>query len=187
MTTTTILGIAGSLRRESFNRKLLSAAAAHLPDHVELRVWEGLRGLPLFDEDLEPAPVPAAVADLRSAIDAADGLLLATPEYNGSIPGALKNAVDWASRPYGEGVLMAKPAAVIGASVTPYGAAWAQQELRKALGIAGATVVDAQLPVPDAFRQFDDGGALIDVDLRDGLRGLLADLDELIAAGQIAA
>jgi chromate reductase len=187
MTTTTILGIAGSLRRESFNRKLLTAAAAHLPEHVELRVWDGLRELPLFDEDLEPAPEPTAVAELRRAVAAADGLLLATPEYNGSIPGALKNAVDWASRPYGQGVLMSKPAAVIGTSVTPYGAASAQQELRKALDIAGATVVDAQLPVPHAFRQFDDGGALIDVDLRDGLRGVLADLDALISTGRVAA
>jgi chromate reductase len=187
MTTTTILGIAGSLRRESFNRKLLAAAAAHLPEHVGLRVWDGLRELPLFDEELEPEPAPAAVTDLRRAIAGADGVLLATPEYNGSIPGALKNAVDWASRPYGDAVLVGKPAAVIGASVTPHGAAWAQRELRKSLGIAGATVVDGQLPVPDAFRQFDDRGALIDVDLRDGLRRLLADLDALISTGRVAA
>lgn len=184
---TTILGIAGSLRRASFNRKLLTVAAAELPDGFELRVWDGLAQLPLFDEDLEPHPAPIAVADLRRAIEAADGLLLATPEYNGSVSGALKNAVDWASRPYGAGVLMHKPAAVIGTSVTPHGANSAQQHLRTALEIAGATVVDGQLAVPEAFRQFDDGGALIDVDLRDGLRTLLADLQRLVTDARVAA
>lgn len=185
--TTKILGIAGSLRRESFNRKLLAAAAGHLPERVELSVWHGLGQLPLFNEDAEPEPVPIAVADLRRAVAEADGLLIATPEYNGSIPAPLKNAVDWASRPYGEGVLTGKPVAVIGASVTPYGAAWAQQELRKALGIAGAKVVDGHLPVPEAFRQFDDVGALIDVDIRDSLRELLTSLRGLIGTGEIAA
>ncbi|MGH3470386.1 MAG: NADPH-dependent FMN reductase, partial [Thermocrispum sp.] len=152
-----------------------------------LRAWDGLRDLPLFDEDLERAPEPAAVAALRTAIRQADGLLLASPEYNGAIPAGLKNAVDWASRPYGNGVLVGKPAAVIGASVTPYGAARAQQQLRAVLAVAGATVVDADLPVPEAFRQFDDHGELIDVDLRDGLRLVLAALREQIDGGRAAA
>lgn len=184
---TTILGIAGSLRRESFNRKLLTAAATQLPEQVELTLWHGLDRLPFFNEDHEPEPVAATVAEFRQAVTEADGLLIATPEYNGSIPGPLKNAVDWASRPYGEGVLTGKPVAVIGASATPHGAAWAQRELRKSLGIAGANVVDGQLPVPEAFRQFDESGALIDVDIRDGLRGLLAELHRLIDAADIAA
>lgn len=184
---TTILGIAGSLRRDSFNRKLLTAAAAQLPERVELTLWKGLDQLPHFSEDDESEPVSFAVAELRRSIATADGLLFATPEYNGSIPGALKNAVDWASRPYGEGVLTGKPAAVVGASVTPYGAALAQENLRRSLGIAGASVVDGQLPVPEAFRQFDDAGQLIDVDIRDGLRGLLEQLHKLIDAADVAA
>lgn len=184
---TTILGIAGSLRRESSNRKLLVAAAGQLPEQAELRVWNGIGQLPPFDEDLESGPVPPAVADLRRAIAAADGLLLATPEYNGTIPGQLKNAVDWASRPYGQGVLAGKPAAVIGASPTPHGAAWAQQELRKVLGVAGADVVDGHLPVPYVFRQFGEDGGLLDVGIRDDLRTLLAGLGELIDSRRIAA
>src|SRR5688500_906793 len=97
----TVLGIAGSLRRGSFNRALLAAATHHLPADARLLVWDGLGAVPAFDQDAEAEPVPEAVADLRAAIAAADALLVSTPEYNGSIPGALKNAVDWASRPHG--------------------------------------------------------------------------------------
>jgi chromate reductase len=134
--TVRITGIAGSLRRESFNRKLLHAAAHEMPHGAELTVWDGLGAVPPFSEDLEAAPAPAGVTDLRQVIAEADGLLFATPEYNGSVPGQLKNAIDWASRPR-RGVLQGKPAAVISASPAPYGAAWAQADLRKILKIAG--------------------------------------------------
>lgn len=184
--TTNILGIAGSLRRESFNRTLLTAAGAHLPDHIELHHWDRLADIPPFDEDREH-PVPAAVAELRDAIANADALLIATPEYNGSIPGQLKNAIDWASRPRGDSSLGGKPAAVIGASPTPHGATWAQEDLRRVLGIAGADVAGRHLPVPHVFRQFDENGSLLDADLRADLRTLIAQLDLRVRASATAA
>ena len=110
-----ILGISGSLRRGSHNTSLLRAAARSLPPGVELERFDGLADLPHYNEDLDHEPVPAAVARLRAAIAAADGLLIATPEYNGSIPGVLKNAVDWASRPFPDNAVKGKPVAVIGA------------------------------------------------------------------------
>lgn len=175
-TTTTILGIAGSLRRASLNRTLLTAAGQELPEHASLVIFDGLGDVPPFDEDAEAGEVPPAVAELRAAIEAADGLLFATPEYNGSIPGQLKNALDWASRPREAASLAGKPAMVIGASPLPQGATWAQQELRKVLGLTGAEVTDSHLPVPHSFRQFDENGGLLDDAIRDALREQLADL-----------
>src|SRR5689334_4406668 len=148
-----ILGISGSARRDSHNTKLLRAAAETLPAGVELVEWEGLTALPIFDEDLE-AEQPAAVADLLDAIAAADAVLIATPEYNHSIPGGLKNALDWASRPFETNPLRNKPALVIGASTGLFGAVWAQAETRKVLATTGARVLDAEFPVglaDDAF------------------------------------
>jgi chromate reductase len=144
-----VLGIAGSLRSGSHNRELLRLAAAMLPDGVELEMWEGLRDLPAFDEDDEET-APAAVARLRAAIGSADAVLLAVPEYNGSIPGALKNALDWASRPAGAGAFRGKPVAVIGASTGSFGGVWAQAEARKVLGLMGARVVGDELSVGKA-------------------------------------
>lgn len=182
---TKILGISGSLRRESVNRRLLTAARHALPDGVALHTWDGLASLPLFDEDAETPP-PEAVARLRESIVAADALLIATPEYNGSIPGVLKNAVDWASRPHGEGALVGKPVAVVGASPAPYGAAWAQAELRKVLGITGAVLAtEAELAVGEAHLKFDEHGRLLDASLRQGLAALLTELHD--AAGNQAA
>ena len=141
-----ILGIAGSLRRGSHNRRLLRAAGALLPPGAELVEWDGLSELPAFDEDLEDSP-PLAVREFLDAIDGADALLIATPEYNASLPGALKNAIDWASRPFPDNVLREKPCAVIGASTGLFGAVWAQAEVRKTLKASGADVLDAELPV----------------------------------------
>jgi chromate reductase, NAD(P)H dehydrogenase (quinone) len=184
---TTILGIAGSIRRESFNRKLLAAAALELPAEMELHTWDDLAQVPPFDEDLENHPAPQAVADLRRAITEADGVLIATPEYNASIPGQLKNALDWASRPYGDAALAGKPVAVIGASPSGYGAAWAQQELRKVLGSIGADVADGYLPVPHVFKQFDEDGTLLDHQLRENLTTLVAELGTRIRVSRTAA
>ena len=170
-----ILGISGSLRRGSHNRKLLRAAAASVPPGIELVEWDGLAGLPAFDEDLELTPPPPVRAFLE-AVDQADALLIATPEYNASVPGALKNALDWASRPYGAHVLLGKPVAVIGASTGAFGAAWAQAETRKVLSAVGADVLDAELPVPAAHEAFTDSGALLDPSLADRLAGLLSSL-----------
>src|SRR5680860_1116679 len=126
-----VLGISGSLRGDSHNTRLLRAAARELPVDAELRLFEGLREVPPYDEDDDREPAPAAVARLREAIAGADAVLIATPEYNSSIPGQLKNALDWASRPRATSPLRFMPVAVIGASTGAFGAVWAQAELRK--------------------------------------------------------
>jgi chromate reductase, NAD(P)H dehydrogenase (quinone) len=170
-----ILGISGSLRRGSHNRKLLRAAAAALPPGANLVEWDGLADLPAFDEDQETAPA-APVRAFLNLIASADALLIATPEYNASLPGALKNALDWASRPFPSSVLRGKPTAVIGASTGPFGAVWAQAELRKTLAASGAHVVDAELPVGTAAGAFAADGSLSDPTLSERLRHVLADL-----------
>src|SRR3954464_15930053 len=156
-----ILGISGSLRRGSHNSRLLRAAGDALPPGADLVEWNGLRDLPAFDEDLESTP-PPAVQDLLDAIEEADAILIATPEYNASLPGALKNALDWPSRPFPDNVLRDKPAAVIGASTGLFGAVWAQAEVRKALKASGAHVLDAELPVGMADAAFTDDDTLAD-------------------------
>jgi chromate reductase len=170
-----VLAISGSLRRDSHNRKLLRAAAALLPPEVELVEFDGLKAIPPFDEDDEASPGDGALA-WRDAIEQADALLFATPEYNSSIPGQLKNAVDWASRPTSDPVIRGKPAAVIGASPSMFGAVWAQAELRKVLGSAGARVIDRELPVPTAHEAFTDDGALIEREQTSELQAILQEL-----------
>ena len=160
-----ILGVSGSLRRDSYNTKLLRAAGELLLDDVELTVWDGLKAVPPFDEDDEADP-PAGAAQLRDAIAGADAVLFATPEYNRSVPGQLKNAVDWASRPVATAVLRNKPVAVVGASTGMFGAVWSQAELRKVLAAAGARVVEGEVPVGLAHTRFDETGRLLDRDLR---------------------
>ena len=140
-----ILGIAGSLRRGSHNRRLLRAAGTLLPLGVELVEWDGLAGLPAFDEDLENSP-PEVVREFFALIESSDAILIATPEYNASLPGALKNALDWASRPFPENVLRYKASAVIGASTGLFGAVWAQAEVRKVLKASGAHVPSPSCP-----------------------------------------
>ena len=176
-----ILGIAGSLRRGSHNRKLLRAAGETLPPGAELVEWEGLGGLPIYDEDLE-GDRPDAVQDFLAEVEAADALLIATPEYNASIPGGLKNALDWASRPFPDNVLRDKPSAVIGASTGLFGAVWAQAEVRKALKASGAHVLESELPVGMADSAFTDDGGLADPELTARLGDLLADLCREVAA-----
>jgi chromate reductase, NAD(P)H dehydrogenase (quinone) len=156
-----ILAVSGSLRESSFNTSLLRAALEAAPDAVELELWEGLGELPLYDEDLE-ADVPESVLRLRQDWAAADAILFSTPEYNGSVPGGLKNAIDWASRPKLEAVLWNKPVAVVGASTGQFGALWAQQDLKRILGIAGARVVGTEIPVARAHERFDTEGRLLD-------------------------
>ena len=129
-----LLAISGSLRRRSYNRALLDAAALECGPGVDFVFWSGLGAIPAYDEDEEP---PRSVALLKEEIAAADAVLFATPEYNASVPGALKNALDWVSRPFQANPLRGKPVAVIGASQGVFGAAWAQAELRKILGTIG--------------------------------------------------
>ncbi len=157
-----VLGLSGSLRSGSHNTRLLYAAAEHLPAGVTLEVWDGLRAVPPYDEDADRDPAPPAVQDLREAIAAADAVLIATPEYNGSIPGHLKNALDWASRPHATTVLRNKPVAVIGASTGLFGAVWAQAELRKVLATIGARVVEVELALPMVHDAWSAGGRLAD-------------------------
>ena len=152
-----LLAISGSLRAGSYNTALARAAVDLAPSGVEVEVFDGLGQLPHFDADLE-GDDNAAVRHLRERIDAADAVLFVTPEYNGSIPGVLKNAIDWASRPRDDAALRSKTVAVAGASTGQYGAMWAQQDLRRVLGVAGARVVAGDLPVARAQDVFDPAG-----------------------------
>jgi len=163
-----ILGIAGSLREGSYNRQLLQLAAESLPDGVEVAVWDGLRDLPAFDEDHESS-MSLAVAGFRSAVAGADAVLIATPEYNGSIPGALKNALDWGSRPRETAAFRGKPVAVLSASPGSFGGVWANAETRKILGLMGARVVDSELALGKAA----DRLAEPDDELRDQLAAVI--------------
>jgi chromate reductase, NAD(P)H dehydrogenase (quinone) len=178
-----ILGISGSLRRGSHNTNLLRAAAELLPPGVELEVYEGLRDLPPYDPDLDVEPADSAVVRLREAIASADGVLISAPEYNGSISGVLKNALDWASRPFPDNALRGKPVAVIGASTGLFGAVWAQAETRKVLGVIGADVLEHELPVGQAETAFGENGALVEPEQR----AALSELVHVLAARATAA
>ena len=168
-----ILGLNGSLRRDSYNGALLRIAAEELAP-VELVLFDRLADLPAYNQDAEAGPTPEPVQHLRAAIARADGVLIATPEYNASIPGALKNTLDWASRPFPANVLRRKPVAIIGASTGPFGAVWAQAELRKVLTTIGALVVEGDLPVARAHELLAHGD--IPAELRARLAALLGRL-----------
>jgi len=176
-----ILGIAGSLRTQSYNRALLSAARELLPEGVEL-VDFPLLGLPFYDGDVEAAGDPTSVTALKDAIREADAILIATPEYNRGVPGVLKNAIDWASRPPLASPLAGKPVAIVGASTGRSGTARAQEQLRSALEFTRADVIqDPEVLVPEAFLLFDESGRLEDEETRVQLAELL---DALISAAR---
>lgn len=168
-----LLGLCGSLRRGSFNRQLLDAAARELPPGVRFEVFGGLAAIPPYNED---HTAPDAVRAMRETITGADAVLIATPEYNASLPGQLKNVLDWASRPFPHNALRGKPAGVIGASTGLFGAVWAQAELRKVLRTIGAGVLDDELPVGQADTAFGEDGGLRDPALRSALAELVAAL-----------
>jgi chromate reductase len=176
-----ILGISGSLRRDSYNSMLLRAAEDLLPEGAELEIYDGLKAVPPYDADDDGDFAPPAVQALREAVAEADAVLIATPEYNASVPGALKNALDWVSRPHATNPLRGKPAAVVGASTGMFGAVWAQAEARKVLQTIGARVVDKELPVSEADERFPDG-RLEDPDLRELYAEILADLAAAVHA-----
>jgi len=178
-----ILAVSGSLRAGSYNTNLLRAAVEAAPEGVEVELFDpaGVAELPLYDQDLDGADVPEPVQRLREEWGAADAILFATPEYNGSVPGGLKNAIDWASRPRLEAALTNKTVAVVSASTGQFGGMWAQADLRKILGIAGARVVGDELPVTRAQERFDHDGRLLDAELFERLRLLL----ETVAAEAI--
>ncbi|MEO6857674.1 MAG: NADPH-dependent FMN reductase [Solirubrobacteraceae bacterium] len=172
-----ILAISGSLRAASYNTALLRAAAELAPEGVELDLYEDLESLPPYNEDRDTDQPPAEVSRLRTAIEEADAVLFATPEYNTTMPGHVKQVVDWGSRPHGpDAALWGKPVAAIGASVTDYGAMWAQDHLRKALSLAGARVLDTELAVASAAERFDPAGRLIEPETRERLAELVENL-----------
>jgi chromate reductase, NAD(P)H dehydrogenase (quinone) len=171
-----VLALSGSLRAGSYNSALLRAAGTLLPPAARLERYDGLTAVPPYSQDQDVDPAPPAVVDLRARIAEADAMLIATPEYNGSIPGQLKNAIDWASRPYPNNALRAKPVAVVGASTGLFGAVWAQAELRKVLTTAGARVLDAELPLGDAPAAFDEHLRLADAAVTSALATLLNNL-----------
>jgi chromate reductase len=168
-----IVAISGSLRVGSHNGALLRAAVEEAPGDVEIERWDSLKQIPPFDQDDEVEP-PDAVEAFRDLVRAADAALFATPEYNSSVPGALKNALDWASRPVATNVFRNKPVAVVGASTGAFGGVWAQAELRKVLAAMGARVADVELAVGHAAERFDENGALIDGAVRQALRDAVA-------------
>src|ERR1700757_767646 len=154
--TTRILALVGSLRAGSYNRQLAEAAVKPAPDGTDVEIFEGLADLPFYNEDIDlPGGVPGPAQALRNAVQRADALLLVTPEYNGTIPAVLKNAIDWTSRPYQDGAIVDKPVAVVGTSGGRYGGAWAHEDARKTARIAGARVIDdIALSVPVAAERF---------------------------------
>ena len=165
-----ILAISGSLRDASYNTSLLRAAAEEAPEDVELVLWDGLKEIPPYDADDDLAPGPDTVEAFRDAVREADAVLFATPEYNSSVPGALKNALDWASRPVATNAFRSKPVGVIGSSAGMFGAVWAQAELRKVLAAMGARVADIEIAIGHAMDKFDEDGVLTDDDTREQLR-----------------
>jgi chromate reductase len=181
-----VLAISGSLRRDSNNTALLRALREEAPEGVEIEVWDGLKAIPPYDADDDIVPGPEPVEAFRSLIREVDAVFFAVPEYNSSVPGALKNALDWASRPLATNAFRNKPVAVIGSSAGAFGAVWAAAELRKVLGAMGARVTEAEVAVGHAAEKFDDRGRLADDDvrqeLRDALETLIAEISPAFAA-----
>jgi NAD(P)H-dependent FMN reductase len=179
MSNINILVLVGSLRAASVNRQLAELAAESAPDGVTLRLFDRLGELPFYNEDIDNDDVAESVTALRQAAAEADGALVVTPEYNGSIPGVLKNAIDWLSRPFGNGALKDKPAVVIGGSFGQYGGVWAHDETRKSFGIAGPRIVeDLKLSVP--FKSLDGkhprDNAEVAANVRDVVAKLVAEI-----------
>ncbi len=170
-----ILGVAGSIRRDSHNRAVLRAAQRLVPAGVVIDLFEGIGELPFFSEDEEGDRTPAEVLEFRERIDAADAFLVVTPEYNGSLPGVLKNALDWSSRPFGSTAIVGKPALVIGASTSPFGATWAQEHARMALQLSGARPYDGGYGVGKVADLRDDDGEISHLETEVALSTLLGE------------
>ena len=172
-----ILGIAGSLRRESFNRAALRAATELVPEGASIEIFE-LDGIPAFNQDEEQNP-PAKVVELKRLVREADAILIVTPEYNYSIPGVLKNAIDWASRPYGASAWNGKPAGIMGASVGTIGTARAQYHLRQMMVFLNMFPINQpEVMIGNASERFDAQGKLTDDATKEFIRQLLQNLVE---------
>ena len=173
----TVLTLVGSLRAASINRQLAEAAAHAAPDHVDVIGYDGLGDIPFYNEDLDTDDPPPAVANLRAAVADADAVLIVTPEYNGTIPAVLKNAIDWLSRPYGNSAIKDTPLAVVGTAMGRFGGVWAHDDTRKSFGIAGARVVDSitlSLPVAALDGKHPRESAEVTGSLREILAELVA-------------
>jgi chromate reductase len=182
-----VLAISGSLRAASNNTGLLRALREEAPEGVEVVIWDGLKDIPPYDADDDVVPGPVTVDAFRELVRESDAVFFATPEYNSSVPGQLKNTLDWASRPLATNAFRNKPVAVIGSSAGAFGAVWAAAELRKVLGAMGARVAEAELAVGHAHEKFDDEGHLVDDEVRQGLREALEVLLAEVAPVGVAA
>ncbi|ORW24363.1 NADPH-dependent FMN reductase [Mycobacterium palustre] len=179
MSNTKILALVGSLRAASLNRQIAGLAAGAAPAGVTVSVFEGLGDLPFYNDDIDGPDVAAPVVGLRTAAAEADALLVVTPEFNGSIPAVMKNAIDWLSRPFGAGAVKGKPLAVIGTSMGQYGGVWGHNETRKSFGIAGARVVDTinlSLPVKSLGGRHPRDNAELMAALGDAVQKLAAEV-----------
>jgi NAD(P)H-dependent FMN reductase len=179
-----IVALVGSLRAGSHNRQLAEAAVKLAPEGAEVAILDGLADIPFYNEDIDvEGSVPAAATALREAVAAADAVILFSPEYNGTIPAVLKNAIDWLSRPYGAGALTGKPVAVVGTAYGQYGGVWAQDEARKAAGVAGAKVLeDVKLSVPGSVVRFAETHPVDDEEVAAQLVAVLGQVSVAAAA-----
>ncbi len=182
-----VLAISGSLRDASNSTALLRALREEAPEGVDVVLWDGLKSMPPYDQDDDVFPAPAAPAAFRELVREADAVFFATPEYNSSVPGALKNALDWGSRPLATNAFRNKPVAVISSSAGAFGGVWAAAELRKVLGAMGARVTEAELSVGHAHEKLDDQGQLADDDVRAGLAEALQTLLAEVVPVSVAA
>ncbi|MFE4837043.1 NAD(P)H-dependent oxidoreductase [Arthrobacter sp. NPDC056691] len=188
MSKSTVLALVGSLRADSHNRKLAEAIQLNAPEGLEIVIHESLGNIPFYNEDIDvEGQVPAAATALREAAGQADALLLVTPEHNGTMPASLKNAIDWLSRPFGAGALAGKPTAVVGTAFGQFGGVWAQDEARKAVGIAGARVLeDAKLAVPGSMVRFAETHPKDDAEVVEQIKELFVTLAAVEPAGAAA-
>lgn len=175
---TTVLTLVGSLRAGSVNRQLAETAVLTAPEGVEVTVFEGIGSIPFYNEDIDvEGSVPEAAAALRAAAAAADAVLLVCPEYNGTMPAVLKNAIDWLSRPFGASAISGTPAAVIGSAFGQFGGVWAHDDARKSLGIAGARVIeDVRLSIGASVTRFAEIHPKDDAEVAEQIRTVLATL-----------
>jgi len=184
---TNVLALVGSLRADSINRKLAEAAVHHAPEGIDVTTFDGIVDLPFYNEDIDGETPPAAAVAFRAAIDAADAVLLVTPEYNGTIPAVLKNALDWASRPFGASPISGKPLAAIGSAFGQYGGVWAHDDARKVAGIAGAKVLeDVKVAIPQSVVRFAETHPREDAEVTELVQGALTALADA-SAEQVAA
>lgn len=181
-TTTRVAVLVGSLRADSLNRKLAEILKAEAPEGVELDIIGGLDQIPFYNEDLDAGSAPDVAVALRRRVADADRVLAVTPEYNGTMPAVLNNAIDWLSRPYGAGAIVGKPFGVIGATPTPYGGKWAHEDTARSAGIAGAVVVEDVTVSQSAIEVDPTTDAAVRAKLVDALARLTAFTPEASAA-----